>query len=116
MLVDRKFSLTGELKDDTKETSYEALGLASYSNSKPPFLSYVTIFDTLWKQVILYIEIINTDYMYNSKFIVRCKSSFSIIDNSSWVNLFIRELINSKNKEGGFWYKCQMFVCIILLN
>ena len=58
MLVDRKFSLTGELKDDTKETSYEALGLASYSNSKPPFLSYQSIFDTLWKQVILYIELL----------------------------------------------------------
>jgi two-component system, OmpR family, sensor histidine kinase VicK len=48
--------LTVELKDDTKETSYEAIGLATYSNSKPTVLSYVTIFDTLWKQVILYIE------------------------------------------------------------
>jgi hypothetical protein len=26
LLVDRKFSLTIELKDDTKETSYEAIG------------------------------------------------------------------------------------------
>src|SRR5215212_2379706 len=39
LLVDRKFSLTVELKDDTKETSYEA------------------IFDTLWKQVDLYGEL-----------------------------------------------------------
>jgi signal transduction histidine kinase len=57
LLVDRKFSLTVELKDDTKDTSYEAIGLATYSNSKPTVLSYVTIFDTLWKQVDLYREL-----------------------------------------------------------
>ena len=57
LLVDRKFSLTVELKDDTKDTSYEAIGLATYSNSKPTVLSYVTIFDTLWKQVDLYGEL-----------------------------------------------------------
>ena len=57
LLVDRKFSLTVELKDDAKETSYEAIGLATYSNSKPTVLSYVTIFDTLWKQVDLYGEL-----------------------------------------------------------
>ena len=57
LLVDMKFSLTVELKDDTKETSYEAIGLATYSNSKPTVLSYVTIFDTLWKQVDLYGEL-----------------------------------------------------------
>src|SRR3712207_9333567 len=43
LLVDRKFSLAVELKDDTKETSYEAIGLVIYSNSKPTVLSYVTI-------------------------------------------------------------------------
>ena len=57
LLVDRKFSLAVELKDDTKETSYEAIGLATYSNSKPTVLSYVSIFDTLWKQVDLYGEL-----------------------------------------------------------
>jgi two-component system, OmpR family, sensor histidine kinase VicK len=57
LLVDRKFSLTVELKDDTKETSYEAIGLATYSNSKPTVLSYLSIFDTLWNQVDLYGEL-----------------------------------------------------------
>jgi two-component system, OmpR family, sensor histidine kinase VicK len=57
LLVDRKFSLVVELKDDTKETSYEAIGLATYSNSKPTVLSYVSIFDTLWNQVDLYEEL-----------------------------------------------------------
>jgi signal transduction histidine kinase len=57
LLVDKKFSLAVELKDDTEETSYKAIGLATYSNSKPTVLSYVTIFDTLWKQVDLYGEL-----------------------------------------------------------
>ena len=55
--MDRKFLLTVELKDDTKETSYEAIGLATYSNSKPTVLSYLSIFDTLWNQVDLYGEL-----------------------------------------------------------
>lgn len=53
-LVDRKFSFTVEVRDDTKETSYEAVGLATYSNSKATVLSYVSIFETLWLQTELY--------------------------------------------------------------
>src|SRR5574341_1804922 len=33
MVVDRKFSLAIELKDDTKQDSVEAIGLGTYSNS-----------------------------------------------------------------------------------
>jgi two-component system sensor histidine kinase VicK len=54
LIVDRKFSLTVELKDDSKATSYEAVGLATYSNSKATVLSYVSIFETLWLQRELY--------------------------------------------------------------
>jgi len=39
-----------ELKDDTKQTSIEAIGLATYSNSQSTFLSYVSIFESLWTQ------------------------------------------------------------------
>jgi signal transduction histidine kinase len=46
--------LSVELKDDTKDTSYEAMGLTSYSNSKPTVLSYVSIFESLWAQLDLY--------------------------------------------------------------
>ena len=46
-----------ELKDDTKGTSYEAMGLATYSNSKPTVLSYISIFESLWKQADLYKEL-----------------------------------------------------------
>jgi two-component system sensor histidine kinase VicK len=54
IVIDRKFSLVVELKDDTKETSYEAMGLATYSNSKPTVSSYASIFESLWIQSELY--------------------------------------------------------------
>ena len=54
MIVDRKFSLAIELKDDTRETSYEAIGLATYSNSKSTVISYASIFESLWIQSELY--------------------------------------------------------------
>jgi two-component system, OmpR family, sensor histidine kinase VicK len=54
MTVDRKFSLAIELKDDTRETSYEAIGLATYSNSKSTVISYASIFESLWIQSELY--------------------------------------------------------------
>jgi two-component system sensor histidine kinase VicK len=49
MIVDQALSLTVELKDDTKEeTSEEAIGLATYSNSEATVFSYVSIFENLW--------------------------------------------------------------------
>ncbi|MBV9179527.1 MAG: HAMP domain-containing histidine kinase [Nitrososphaeraceae archaeon] len=54
LIADRKFSLAIELKDDASYKSYEAVGLATYSNSKPTVLSYVSIFESLWKQTELY--------------------------------------------------------------
>jgi hypothetical protein len=48
-VVDRKHSKVMELKDDSKPTFYEAIGLSTYSNSKAGVLSYVAIFEKLWK-------------------------------------------------------------------
>jgi two-component system sensor histidine kinase VicK len=53
MIVDRKSLLTAELKNDSKDGSLEAIGLATYSNSKPTVLSYVSIFENLWSRAIL---------------------------------------------------------------
>jgi signal transduction histidine kinase len=50
LIVDKKFSLTVELRDDTKSTSLEAIGLATYSNSTPTVLSYASIFEGIWNQ------------------------------------------------------------------
>jgi K+-sensing histidine kinase KdpD len=54
IIVDRKYSLAVELKDDTKRTPIEAIGLATYSNSQSTVLSYASIFESLWIQTELY--------------------------------------------------------------
>jgi two-component system, OmpR family, sensor histidine kinase VicK len=54
MVVDRKESLIIETKDDAKDNSYDAIGLAAYSNSKPVALSYTSVFESLWLQTELY--------------------------------------------------------------
>jgi two-component system sensor histidine kinase VicK len=54
IVVDKKESLIIELRDDAKENYYDAAGLAAYSNSGPIALSYVSIFESLWKQGELY--------------------------------------------------------------
>ena len=54
LIVDRKSSLAVELKDDTKDNIQYAIGFSSYSNSKSTVLSYVSIFETLWKQTEMY--------------------------------------------------------------
>ena len=57
LVVDRKESLVMEIKDDSKKTFDEAIGLSTYSNSKAGVLSYVFIFENLWKQIELYEDI-----------------------------------------------------------
>jgi len=54
LIVDRKLSLVMELRDDSKTTFNEAIGLSTYSNSRPSVLSYIAIFDNLWIQTELY--------------------------------------------------------------
>ena len=60
LVVDRNVSLVMEIRDDSRETFDEAIGLSTYSNSKPGVLSYVAIFGNLWKQTELYANIKNS--------------------------------------------------------
>ena len=50
LVIDRKVSLAIEKTDDTKPDFMEAVGLATYSNSEPTVISYVSIFEAIWKQ------------------------------------------------------------------
>jgi two-component system, OmpR family, sensor histidine kinase VicK len=50
LIVDKRISLVMELKDDSKENFYEAVGLSTYSNSKAGVLSYIAMFENLWSQ------------------------------------------------------------------
>jgi two-component system sensor histidine kinase VicK len=54
LIVDRREYLMVELKEDSKETFVEAVGSAILSNSKATVLSYITMFDSLWRQSELY--------------------------------------------------------------
>src|SRR5207247_3859437 len=57
LAIDRKASLVMEIRDDSKTTFDEAIGLSTYSNSKAGVLSYIAIFENLWKQTELYEDI-----------------------------------------------------------
>jgi two-component system sensor histidine kinase VicK len=57
LIIDRKESLVMELRDDSEATFDEAIGLSTYSNSKAGVLSYVFIFENLWKQIEMYEDI-----------------------------------------------------------
>ncbi|HSA75439.1 MAG TPA: HAMP domain-containing sensor histidine kinase [Candidatus Nitrosocosmicus sp.] len=50
LVVDKKQLLTIEVKDDTKQTFEEAIGVVTYSTSYPTLLSFISIFETLWTQ------------------------------------------------------------------
>jgi K+-sensing histidine kinase KdpD len=63
LIVDNKVSLMMELKDDNKKTFHEAIGLSTYSNSKAGVLSYVSMFESLWKQTQLYEELKSNEKM-----------------------------------------------------
>jgi hypothetical protein len=49
VIVDRKFSIAVELKDDSKSTPQEAIGTSIYSTSKSIVLSHVSMFESLLK-------------------------------------------------------------------
>jgi len=57
LIVDRKASIVVELKDDTQNSSYDAMGLGIYTNRKASVLSYVSMFESLWKQTELYEQV-----------------------------------------------------------
>src|SRR5437667_12045553 len=63
LVVDRKSSLVMELRDDSKATFVEAIGLSTYSNSRAGVLSYVAIFENLWVQSDLYEQLKINDKM-----------------------------------------------------
>jgi hypothetical protein len=50
LVVDAKYSLEIEVKDDTKDNSYDAAGSATYSNSESTVWTHASIFETLWTQ------------------------------------------------------------------
>ena len=54
LVIDRKTSFIIDVKDDTKQNLIDAVGFASYYNSKSRTESYRYIFETIWRQADLY--------------------------------------------------------------
>jgi two-component system, OmpR family, sensor histidine kinase VicK len=54
LVVDKKECLILELKDDSQKSSYEAVGLSIYSKSPSIVSSYLSVFESFWKQAELY--------------------------------------------------------------
>jgi hypothetical protein len=79
LVVDRKFSLVMEIRDDLKKTFDESIGLSVYSTSKAGVLSYVSLFKSLWSQTELYEQL---------KFMIKCKKSSSMLQPMSFELLF----------------------------
>jgi signal transduction histidine kinase len=63
LLVDRAELMVWEMKDDTKDNPYEAVGRATYSNSASLVLSLYQIYGIMWKQAELYENIKMHDRM-----------------------------------------------------
>ena len=47
LIIDNSLVLTIQIKNNSKETFEEAIGLATYSNSEATVLSYLSIFENL---------------------------------------------------------------------
>ncbi len=54
LIIDKKFSLVIETKDDAKGNFENAVGMATFSNSKSTVMPYVTIFESFWRETDLY--------------------------------------------------------------
>jgi two-component system sensor histidine kinase VicK len=54
LVVDKKECVILELKDDSQKSSYEAVGLSIYSKSPSIVSSYLSVFESFWKQAELY--------------------------------------------------------------
>jgi hypothetical protein len=63
VIVDRKESLVIEVKDDSKEIFSDAMGFATYSNSRSTVLSYVSIFENFWIQTEMYKKVKEAEQM-----------------------------------------------------
>ncbi len=65
LLVDRKYFLAIEPKDDSYDTFEEATAVSTYSTSQPTVYSYISIFESLWEQT----EMANNLRVANEKLI-----------------------------------------------
>lgn len=106
LLVDTKYVLTIEPKDDSKDTFEEATALSMYSTSQPTISSYISIFESLWEQA----EMANSLKIVNEKLIQREQNE------KEFINIAAHELRTPTQAIMGYVELDQQFLEEILNN
>jgi two-component system, OmpR family, sensor histidine kinase VicK len=113
LLVDSKKCLIVELKDDKQDTSYDAVGLSTYSISPTIILSYLAVFESFWRQAELFekmkeVEILEKDFINIAAHELRnpiqpiigfSELLYSKIDNQEQRRLLDEVIVNARRLE-----------------
>ena len=113
LVVDSKQCLILELKDDKQNTSYEAVGLSTYSISPTIISSYLAVFESFWRQAELFekmkeIELLEKDFVNIAAHELRnpiqpiigfSELLYSKIDNHEHRRLLDEVILNAKRLE-----------------
>lgn len=113
LVVDSKQCLILELKDDKQNTSYEAVGLSTYSMSPTIISSYLAVFESFWRQAELFekmkeIELLEKDFVNIAAHELRnpiqpiigfSELLYSKIDNHEHRRLLDEVILNAKRLE-----------------
>ena len=113
LVVDSKQCLILELKDDKQDTSYEAVGLSTYSTSPTINSSYLAVFESFWRQAELFekmkeVEMLEKDFVNIAAHELRnpiqpiigfSELLYSKIDNHEHRRLLDEVILNAKRLE-----------------
>lgn len=113
LIVDSKQCLILELKDDKQDTSYEAVGLSTYSISPTIISSYLAVFESFWRQAELFekmkeVELLEKDFINIAAHELRnpiqpiigfSELLYSKIDNHEHRRLLDEVILNAKRLE-----------------
>jgi two-component system sensor histidine kinase VicK len=113
LLVDSNKCLILELKDDKQNTSYDAVGLSTYSISPTIISSYLAVFESFWRQAELFekmkeVEILERDFINIAAHELRnpiqpiigfSELLYSRIDNQEQRRLLDEVIVNARRLE-----------------
>ncbi|MFN2434207.1 MAG: ATP-binding protein [Nitrososphaeraceae archaeon] len=113
LLVDSKQCLILELKDDKQSTSYDAVGMSTYSISPTIVSSYLAVFESFWRHAELFekmkeVELLEKDFINIAAHELRnpiqpiigfSELLYSKIDNHEHRRLLDEVILNAKRLE-----------------
>jgi two-component system, OmpR family, sensor histidine kinase VicK len=113
LVVDSRQCLILELKDDKQNSSYEAVGLSTYSISPTISSSYLAVFESFWRQAELFekmkeVELLEKDFVNIAAHELRnpiqpiigfSELLYSKIDNQEHRRLLDQVILNAKRLE-----------------